>query len=226
MFFTRALLRSSACVLSCSIGLFAHGQTPTQGENELPDEIAQLIVDYRYAEAFPGLVRLSSLGNQAATFMLGNYHVCGRVVPFDCQEAERHFELTLIARNQSPLDPEILRRSKNEIAWLHASCEQPGFVRNLPMAMMFAKAAVTDEWDPFAIDTLAAVHARAGEYDVAVEIQRRAVGELTKMPTSPPVPQYTLDEFSSRVAKYQAREPAKLDESNYKQNCNTLPEKP
>lgn len=226
MSFTKALLRSSVCVLTCCIALAAGAQTPRHGENELPDEVAQLIVDYRYTEAFPLIARLSSRGNQAATFLLANYHVCGRVVPFNCGEAERLFELTLIARNGAPLDPEILRLAKNEIAWLHASCEQAGFVRNLPMALKFAKAAVADERDPYAVDTLAAVHARAGEYDVAVEMQMRALRVLARMPADPPVPQYTFDEFRSRVARYRAKEPAKLDETNYKQNCNTLPDKP
>lgn len=219
-------IRSFFGALAILVASLTGAQTIDLGANELPDEVAQLIEDYRYTEAFPRLMELSKRGNQEATFFLGNYYVCGRVAAFNCQEAERLFELALIARNGSPLDPEILRSTKNEIAWLHASCEQPGFVRNVPMALRFAQAAVTDAWDPFALDTLAAVHARAGEFERAVEVQRRAVSELGKMPTSPPIPQYTIDEFNARVAKYQAREVTRVDESNYRQNCNMLPDRP
>jgi hypothetical protein len=220
-----ALLKIGIALLASFFATAAAQAQQDLGGNELPESVAQLIDDYRYADALAPLRRLSNSGNQAATFLLANYHVCGKHVPFSCSEAEHHFGLALIARNRSRLDPEISRRARNEIAWLHAACEQKGFSRNLELALRYAVDAAADGKDPYALDTLAAVQARSGKFEAAVEMQKRAFDALVRMRSDPPVPAYTKTEFSARIALYKRHLPAKLDESNYRQNCNTLPDK-
>ena len=210
------------------VGMLASQPLPGAAQSArgdaLPDDVSGHLEAHRYEQAYPGLLKALKTENQQAQFTLANYYVCGRVVPFDCSKA-----LELFVAASKPSDSkeseEIVRRAKNEIAWIYAACEDlPS--RNLAVALVYASQAASEgDPDPYNVDTLAAVHARKGDFDKAIEAQRAALFILEQFAKHGvlEVEPYTFDEFRRRLALYQARQPATFGKATALQNCNTLP---
>jgi tetratricopeptide (TPR) repeat protein len=215
-------VRSRGLALAAS--LFA-ASVPAFGQgNELPEDVRVLLDGKRYAEALPKLEALSRQGNQSGSFLLANFYVCGKLVRFSCVRAEQLFSAALDSRNGAPAIPEISRYSKNEVAWINAACEEPGFTGDLEKAMRLSLEAVNEEPDPYTVDTLAAVLAKAGNFERAVEAQKQALRRLEQAAKQDDIPPVTFDEFRKRLALYGQRKPARFDASNATANCNALPE--
>lgn len=183
-----------------------------------------LLASKRYAEALPLMEILTQSGDQWATFMLANYHVCGRIVQFSCSKAEQLFTSALDSQNADESDTSITRLSKNEIAWINAACDQSGFRGNLAKARRLSLEAVDMEAGPYAVDTLAAVLARSGEFSRAVDAQRLAIRKLEELSRTAEIASYTFDEFKRRLSLYEQKKPASFSEATSKANCNALPE--
>jgi len=90
-------------------------------------------------------------------------------------------------------DPDAL----NEIAWLLATCNHSA-VRNGRSAVTFAEKAVagTSRQNANFLDTLAAAHAEAGEFEKAVDVQNEAIALLRD--------QKTKKDYESRLKLYQS----------------------
>ncbi len=75
-----------------------------------------------------------------------------------------------------PDDPQLL----NELAWILSTC-QDDQVRNGLRSVELAEKAVeiTKRRNPQCLDTLAAAHAEAGQFDLAVKAQQQAISQLT-----------------------------------------------
>jgi hypothetical protein len=199
-------------------------QVAVPSSNELPEDVLDLLAQKQYRTALPHIELLAHRRNQHATFVLANYYVCGKMVPFSCAKAEELFTSSLDSKNGLPSIPAIARSSKNEIAWINAACEQPGFTRNLGKAMQYSREAVSEDGEPYSVDTFAAVLARTGEFARAATAQRLAIARLAEFSKTEDVPKYTFDEFNKRLSLYEQGKPAQFDDSTYKQNCNALPD--
>ena len=187
----------------------------------LPNSTWELIQAHRYADAYPTVVKLAQSSNQEAQFILANYYICGRVVAFSCTDALPLFKAATVP-SIGDHSEEIVRRSKNEIAWINAACEERGLVRDIDLAMRYALEAAESD-DPYSVDTVAAVQARNGDFKAATGTQRRAIEGLTAYARDNPVDSYTFDEFRVRLKLYEANQPASFGKWNADQNCNTLP---
>ena len=92
-------------------------------------------------------------------------------------------------RELDPQDPGAL----NAIAWLYATAKDPT-VRNPEMALFFAERAVqfSEERDPSILDTLAESHYVNGNFDEAIEIEKKV---LTMAPDN--------DVFREQLSKFE-----------------------
>ena len=96
-------------------------------------------------------------------------------------------------------------RALNSLAWLRATSPDAS-LRNAAEAVEFAsRACELTRWQNAGyVDTLAAAYAEKGDFDKAVELQRKAV-ELATEPSD------RRAELESRVALYERREPHRDD---------------
>lgn len=102
--------------------------------------------------------------------------------------------------------------SANDIAWMFATLKNTDFVEpEVPLKL--AKSVVDDpEYsDNYAyVDTLAAAYANSGDFEQAVEVQKRAV-ELLEQATLPEEEALELkDSFQERLNKYLSQEPERI----------------
>ncbi len=213
---------STITILLSSITILAHS---TWAEDSRSASMPPITLDYiqahHYIDAYPSILKLASSGNQQAQFILANYYICGRVVEFSCKNALASFKHA--AQPSSGIrNDEIIRRSKNEIAWINAACEEKDFVRDTKLAMIYATEAANNG-DPYSIDSLAAVQARTGNFKTAVITQQNAIAGLKLYSRYNPVDSYTIAEFNSRLKLYESNQPARFGKWNADQNCNTLP---
>lgn len=205
-----------ALILTCSSSVWAC--------NELPSNVKSLLKEKKYEQAYPLLLKLQDSGNQMAFYVLGNYHVCGRVVKFSCKTAEALFTKAVTPQNDAPIDPEISRLAKNEIAWINTSCSEPGFTRDSIKAVRLSVQATKEvAMDPYSTDSFAAALASAGQFDRAVVAQRQAIQELAQLAAQEPVEPYTFTEFSQRLKNYLNDTPPAFNVRTASQNCNALP---
>jgi len=188
---------------------------------ELPAIVYESFQSGDYERAFAPLEKLAAAGHQEAAFWLGNYYLCGRVVKFDCAKAQELFQ-TSARPSSSPDSADLVIRSKNEIAWINAACEQPGFTRDAELAIQAGKEAAADG-DPYRVDTLAAAHANAGDYPKAIALQYQAIEALVPLAKKEPLQQYTVQEFVRRLTLYKRARPASFGAWNAAENCNALP---
>jgi hypothetical protein len=143
------------------------------------------------------------------------------VVEFSCVKALEQFgAATRPSRNKR--SSEIVRRSKNEVAWINSACEETGLVRNMELALKYAMEAAKNG-DPYSVDSLAAVRARLGDFRAAISYQQNAIRGLEIVAQTEPVEAYTFAEFRARLKAYQDHQPARFGPWNAEQNCNTLP---
>ncbi|MBL8472606.1 MAG: sel1 repeat family protein [Rhodocyclaceae bacterium] len=187
----------------------------------MPSSTMDLLQSRRYADAYPSVSKLASSGNQQAQFILANYYICGRVVEFSCSRALALFK-SATKPSSGDQSAEIVRRSKNEIAWINAACEESGFARDTNLAMKYAMEAA-NQGDPYSIDSVAAVQARIGNFRAAVATQRDAIAGLTGYARDNPVDSYTIAEFHARLKRYESNQPSRFGKWNADQNCNALP---
>lgn len=223
-------------LLSPAMWLLAAAAVPPEGtasnpaadSNELPAHVLELLDQKRYREALAEIEPLAVRRNQHATFALANFYVCGKVVEFSCAKAEALFTASLTSRNGLPANPEVTRAARNEIAWVHAACTEPGFSRSLDTAQRFSLEALRESFGtpalPYAYDTVAAVVARTQDYAQAARLQRVAIARLKDLARTETVEAYTFAEFDKRLALYERGEPATVDASTAAQNCNALPD--
>lgn len=188
---------------------------------DLPEAVYEAFQAGDYDRAYPVLQRLAASDHQKATFLLGNYYLCAKVVKFDCAKAQDLFKRS--ARpSSSPESADIVVMSKNEIAWINAACEQPGFTRNAEVAIKVGTEAAADG-NPYRVDTLAAAYANIGEYPKAIALQYQAIEALVPLARTEPVQGYTVVEFMKRIALYKRAKPARFGDWNAAENCNALP---
>jgi len=138
-----------------------------------------------------------------AALMLGYLYETGLGVEADPTQARRHYEfaaarhhldaqlrlyrllwqeeslaarreaLQWLARAAERGPPGVM----NDYAWLLATTPEPD-LRDGGRALVYARAAVAEAPTAAFLDTLAAAHAEAGEFDEAVSVQQRAIEEL------------------------------------------------
>jgi tetratricopeptide (TPR) repeat protein len=94
----------------------------------------------------------------------------------------------------------------NSRAWLRATCSSAPF-RNGKQAVIDAKMACNcTSWDRSAyIDTLAASHAEAGDFDSAIHFEERAIKQLRPDKATIPDSQQRLTVYQNDLALYQRR---------------------
>ena len=187
------------------------------------DQVDAAIVRKDYAAALPGLQELARRGNQWGSYLLGNYYSCGKVVRFDCGRAQELFVVATKPRDGEPVDQDLVNGSRNEIAWINAACDQPGFVRDGALALRLALEMKSGSDDPLGIDTVAAAYAETGDFPMAARIQRQAIRRLEAVPPSE-ISQATREGFRRRLAGYESGRPARFDAAIAAQECNVLPD--
>lgn len=192
--------------------------------NELPLPLFQLIEQRQYAAALPEIQRLSARKNQHATYVLATYHLCGRIVEFSCARAAALFAESLASKNGLPVNEEVAQAAANEVAWTHATCEQPGFQPDLDMAKHYAMEAYRiSQGHPFATDTLAAVVARTGDFAQAARLQRRAMAKMPELYKGEDADPQAIVQFSRRLALYEQGQGFRVTAATADENCHALP---
>jgi hypothetical protein len=214
-------------LMAAGLGAFAaaQAQVPAPRDNRpaemIAAEIEAAFEKKQYEAALPGLNELALRREQWAVFMLGNYYVCGKVVKFDCGKALELFRISERPQTGQPVDAELVRRSRNEIAWIHAACEQSGFVRDGDLALQIALADAAES-DPYAIDTAAAALANKGHYAQALLLQDHAIRRLRTLARSESVRPQTVASFERRLQLYREGRPARFDAATAEQECNAF----
>jgi hypothetical protein len=99
----------------------------------------------------------------------------------------------------------------NNYAWALATLPDDT-LRDGPKAVEVARAALTQmgERDPAFLDTLAAAHLEAGEYEAAERIALEGLGIIEKMRAPDPV----IEIFRSHLAAIRARQPIRDPEGS------------
>jgi hypothetical protein len=219
-------MRAAACCLALSI--LAGCAAAPERRDERPSgvirgEVDAAIVRKDYAAALPGVQELARRGNQWGSFLLGNYYSCGKVVRFDCGRAQELFLVVLKPRDGEPVDEDLVNRSKNEIAWINAACDQAGFTRDGALALRLSLEMDVSPDDPLGIDTVAAAYAETGDFRMAARIQRQAIRSLEVNPADD-IPLATREGFRRRLAGYESGKPARFDARIAAEECNVLPD--
>ena len=98
--------------------------------------------------------------------------------------------------------PANLAAFANALAWLLATCPDAG-IQDGPEAVRFALKAVSIDRNAIYLDTLAAAHARKGDFRQAVETQQAALELLQKEKAV----QETIREFTARLGLYKEGKP-------------------
>ncbi|WP_457356552.1 hypothetical protein [Roseateles sp. P5_D6] len=184
----------------------------------------KLIEEKKYAAALPRVTSLAAQKNQHAQFVLASYYSCGKIVPFSCSKADELFKASMNPSNGAPENGAISQAAPNEVAWLHATCTQDGFERDLETAKTYAMEAMQRDNNAFALDTLAAVAARAGEFKAAMSFQRMAISKLDVMAKAEPIPAAAFVDFKKRLAGYEQGQPAEVTADTAAASCNLLPD--
>jgi tetratricopeptide (TPR) repeat protein len=93
-------------------------------------------------------------------------------------------------------DPESVD-ALNSKAWLRATCVNDKYRDGEKAVVDATKVCEVTEWqDPYCLDTLAASYAETGQFEKAVEWQKKAIELVPKD-----------DDFPTRLALYQAKKP-------------------
>jgi Zn-dependent protease with chaperone function len=125
-------------------------------------EKGKRINDYFIEKILLGEIK-NDPGNPDLYSMLGDFSYSRK----NFLSAKKAYETALL---KSPDNPTLL----NNLAWLYATCEEPG-IRNPSMAVILANRAVGMEEKPHFYDTLAESYYAAGKYKEAVEAGKKAL---------------------------------------------------
>jgi tetratricopeptide (TPR) repeat protein len=123
------------------------------------------------------------------------------------QRVGRHAEAAAAfgrAIDRDPDNPQYLRQYARLLATSPDASVRHG-LRAVQLAMQAAR--LTHNQDFVALDTLAAAHAEAGQWEQAVSVQRHVVGMIQQMNLPPEVRQQLLAEVRQRLDLYERREP-------------------
>jgi TPR repeat protein len=148
-------------------------------------------VDQDEAEAFKWFRQAAEQGNVAAQGDLGRLYAVGRGVEQNSVEAIRWHRKAAEAGN-----PTV----QNDFAWMLATSGN-STLRNSALALEFAEKAVaaTRRSNASFLDTLAAAHAEAGDFEQAVTIQKEAIALLSDANSK--------QDYTSRLRLYEAKTP-------------------
>ncbi|MCV2363365.1 hypothetical protein LNV23_07875 [Paucibacter sp. DJ1R-11] len=192
--------------------------------NVIPVSLFKLIEEKKYAAALPRVTSLAAQKNQHAQFVLASYYSCGKIVPFSCSKADALFKASMNTSNGAPENGAISQAAPNEVAWLHATCTQDGFVRDLETAKAYAMEAMRRDNNAFALDTFAAVAARAGEFKAAMSFQRMAISKLEDMAKAEQIPAAAFVDFKKHLDSYEQGQPTEVTADTAAASCNLLPD--
>lgn len=215
----RALI---VAVLALALSASA-GSQPLSDDAALPDTVVELLRAGRYAEARPALDRFASRRNGLAAYYLGQMYSCGRGVAFSCGLAERYLRQSLLSATAKPRSRWWSDDAKNEIAWIHSACEDPGFIRNAQVALGMARDVTSRSSDPHHVDTLAAALANAGDFVMAATTQRAALDSLRTLTERDSSHASTVLVFRERLALYEQRRPARFGIKEATIACQHMP---
>jgi len=148
-------------------------------------------VDKDEAEAFEWFRQAAEKGNVAAQGDLGRLYAVGRGVEQDSVEAIKWYRKAAEAGIPS---------IQNDFAWMLATSTNAS-LRNGALALEFAQKAVaaTRRSNAGFVDTLAAAHAEAGDFEKAVAIQKEAIALLSDTNSK--------QDYTSRLRLYEAKIP-------------------
>lgn len=89
----------------------------------------------------------------------------------------------------------------NNLAWILGTCPEPSLRDGKRAVVLATKVCEFTEWsDPACIDTLAAAHAEAGDFQAAIASQRKAIAML-------PAGNPKLERYHARLNTYEANKP-------------------
>ncbi len=143
------------------------------------------------AELLKTIVKLNPDNPRALLFVAEQYAL-----------AKNHKRATEILKEHIRLHPDD-DRALNLFAWTLGTCSDDD-VRDGPLAVELAKRAcsLTDWKDHWIIDTLAAGYAEAGQFDLAIEFQKKAIGLVDGKQT---------ESYLRRLKLYRSRTPYRVD---------------
>jgi tetratricopeptide (TPR) repeat protein len=173
---------------------------------ELEDERGQFKMGYLYHtgivvgqdfEKAAEWYRLAAdQGHAMAWSNLGLLYGDGKGVPLDYDQAIACFKKAL------EMDPNHAH-ALNGCAWLLATCKDESF-RDYPKAVELAERSVEQDEQSNSLDTLAVAYDRNGQYDKAVEAQKRLIALRRERAPGQPVPEtmlQRLQRFEKKAAE-------------------------
>lgn len=137
-----------------------------------------------------GLKAAAQKGNHKAMATLGHRYMVGDGVSVDYAESLKWLELSVSEKDAG---------CDNCLAWLLATCPDDS-IRDGRRAVAIAEKLVAKSPTAAHIDTLAAGHAAAGDFDKAFQTQREAISKLE--PGNPK----RLSDYRERLKAYKNRE--------------------
>jgi hypothetical protein len=211
------LIALAACVAAPAV---ASAAAP---DEELPDELVSLLEARRYDEALPQLRALSAAHHRFASYVLGQMHVCARGVAFSCAQAQGYIAKSFAPGETGLAGPRWVDSAKNEMAWIHAACQQEGFGRDPELALSLAEDVNRHTHDPYFQDTLAAAWANAGDFRRAARVEGHAIAALAGMLEQDPANGEAMAVFNRHLASYRRAEPVRFGAADADAECNGLP---
>ena len=196
----------------------AHAQSVE--ESGLPETLMNQLRAGRYGEAYPELNRFAARRHALAAYYLGQMYSCGKGVAFSCATAQRYLRQSV----QPGATPGWWNdAAKNEIAWIHAACEDTGFTRNGAIALRLARDVTRRSGDPYYADTLAAAQANAGDFGRAVATQRAAIAALEALALQDGAHADAVRVFHDRLSRYEHLRPARFGYREAVIACRHMP---
>jgi len=150
-------------------------------------------VEEDFDQAYSWLIKAADYGDPYAEFTLGYMFLSGKGKAKDISMAISWFK-------KAASKEHIM--SINNLAWIYATSTQKAF-RNVKKAQYWANKLSFDGEDRSVfLDTMAAVHALAGDFVQAIELQNKAIASLPE-----DVEESRLLEFQKHLETYQKNQP-------------------
>ncbi|MDH3644102.1 MAG: hypothetical protein OES38_18500 [Gammaproteobacteria bacterium] len=142
------------------------------------------------------LAQAAEQDHAGANDLLGEYYLAGEAVPQNMETAIRYFERALAAGSV---------QARNNLAWILATSTAGEFRDGArAVALIRPVALLYGNWQY--LDTLAAAHAEAGDFDQAVAAQQRAIEDAAG---SDAVDDATAAQLQQRLRAFQQQQPAR-----------------